>query len=193
MPKEHNQNYLENQFLVAMPQLQDTYFAGTLTYLWKHNTDGALGFVINKPLQATVADIFNELGIQRPTTCQINFEEHKVLAGGPVEQEKGFIIHDASKIWPSSIQVTEDILISTSKEILQDIADGNGPDRFVLALGCAGWDAGQLESEVSANTWLNVPATTDLVFSDQFHQKAEIAVAQLGIDLNQLSPEAGHS
>jgi putative transcriptional regulator len=188
-----SQNYLENQFLVAMPQLHDTYFGGSLTYLWKHSEEGALGFVVNKPLRASVADIFNELGIQSSAAQQQAFKDHRVLAGGPVEQEKGFIIHDSSKVWDSSMEVSEGIHISTSKEVLQDIADGKGPERFMLALGCAGWDAGQLESEVTANTWLTVPATIDIIFSEDFQHKAEVAVAQLGIDLSQLSPDAGHS
>ena len=140
-------SYLENQFLIAMPQMADSFFANTLTYLWKHNDDGALGIVINKPLQASIADIFDELQIEC-TIADGPFRERPVLAGGPVEQDKGFIIHDAGKAWESSISVADGISICTSKSILEDIAHGNGPENYVVALGCAGWEAGQLEQEI---------------------------------------------
>ncbi|PCI77279.1 MAG: YqgE/AlgH family protein [SAR86 cluster bacterium] len=185
-------SYLENQFLIAMPQMGDSYFSKTVTYLWKHNDEGALGIVINKPLGASVADIFDELEIE----CGIEeglFREAPVLAGGPVERDKGFIIHDAGKNWESSISVTEEISICTSKSILEDIASGNGPENFLIALGCAGWDAGQLEREINANTWLTVPADPALIFSGDYENKTQLAASLLGIDLQQLAPDAGHS
>lgn len=187
-----NSIYLENQFLIAMPQLQDSYFANSVTYLWKHNSEGALGIVINKPLRASIADIFSELDIVSSLTDN-SFEEQCVLAGGPVERDKGFIIHEAGDNWDSSIAVTTDISICTSKTILQDIAAGLGPTRYLVALGCAGWEAGQLEAEIIANAWLTTPATKELIFSEDFANKAETAALQLGVDLQKLSPEAGHS
>ena len=192
MPIDAPTNYLENQFLIAMPQLADPYFARTVTYLWKHNDQGALGIVINKPLRACVADIFDELDI----VCSVAegpFQEQNVLAGGPVERDKGFIIHDAGKSWESSIAVTAEIAICTSKTILQDIAQGKGPDNYLVALGCAGWDAGQLEREISENAWLTAPASSELIFSKDYASKADAAAALLGIDLQQISPNAGHS
>ena len=183
---------LENQFLIAMPQMVDSYFANTVTYLWKHNNEGALGIVINKPLQACVADMFSELAIE----CIVeegHFRKQLVLAGGPVERDKGFIIHDADNSWESSISVTDNISICTSKSILEDIARGDGPDNYIVALGCAGWDAGQLEQEIAANAWLTTPANPELIFSDDFEHKAQRAAAILGVDLGQLSPETGHS
>ncbi len=186
------QNSLANHFLIAMPQLQGAYFANSVTYLWQHNQDGALGIVINKPSGASVADIFNELNI----VCSIDAPEFKnrlVLAGGPVERDKGFIIHDSGHIWESSIRVSPTLSICTSQQILQDIAAGNGPEHFLLALGCAGWDAGQLEQEIVANSWLTVPANDALIFSPDYKNKRSSAAALLGIDLNQLSPEAGHA
>ena len=183
--------YLENQFLIAMPQLADPYFANTVTYLWRHNEEGALGIVINKPLQASIADIFDELDIVCPTAGA--FRQEHVLAGGPVERDKGFIIHDAGDSWESSIAVSPSVTICTSKTILQDIARGEGPDNYLVALGCAGWEAGQLEREISDNAWLTVPADTELLFSKDYAHKADAAAARLGIDLNNISPEAGHS
>jgi len=192
MPKPESQSYLENQFLIAMPQLVDPYFANTVTYLWRHNEEGALGIVINKPLQAKVTDIFDELEIQ----CSIGEQElqhQHVLAGGPVERDKGFIIHDAGTQWESSIAVTDSISVCTSRTILQDIAQGNGPPNYLVALGCAGWEAGQLEREITENAWLTAPANTELLFSHDYAEKSNDAAALLGIHLDQLSPEAGHS
>lgn len=185
-------SYLENQFLIAMPQMEDSYFANTITYLWKHNDDGALGIVINKPLQACVADIFDELEI-RYSIEEGPFREEAVLAGGPVERDKGFIIHDASKKWESSISVTDEISVCTSKSILEDIASGNGPEKYIVALGCAGWEAGQLEREISENAWLTVPADPTLIFSKDYESKPQRAASILGVDLQQLAPDAGHS
>ncbi|MGE4629546.1 MAG: YqgE/AlgH family protein [Pseudohongiellaceae bacterium] len=184
--------YLENQFLIAMPQMLDPYFTNTVTYLWKHNEEGALGIVINKPLKACVADIFAELDILCSTEDSL-FRERPVLAGGPVERDKGFIIHDAGQQWESSIEVTPEITICTSRTILQDIAKGSGPENYLVALGCAGWEAGQLEREITENTWLTTPANAELIFSDNYNGKAEAAASLLGINLQQISPEAGHS
>ena len=184
-------SYLENQFLIAMPRMLDPYFTNTVTYLWKHNEEGALGIVINKPLKTCVADIFAELDIVYP--IEGPFRERHVLAGGPVERDKGFIIHDAGLQWESSIKVTPEIAICTSKTILQDIAKGDGPKNYLVALGCAGWNAGQLEREITENTWLTTPANAELIFSDDYTAKAEAAAALLGIDLQKISPEAGHS
>ena len=192
MSDNSSNNYLENQFLIAMPQLAGSYFANSLTYLWKHSEDGALGIVINKPLQASVADIFDELDI----VCDIDknlVRQKKLLAGGPVEQDKGFIIHDSDNRWESSIAITSQITICTSKTILNDIAGGAGPKNYLVALGCAGWDSGQLEEEISANTWITVPANAELIFSNNYSSKIDEAAALLGIDLLQISPETGHS
>ena len=183
---------LEDQFLIAMPQLQDLYFANSVTYIWKHNEEGALGIVVNKPMKASVADIFKELEI----VCSVDeapFKSQKVLAGGPVERDKGFIIHDSPADWDSSIRISSAISICTSKQILQDIADGKGPDNYLVALGCAGWDAGQLEREISENAWLTAPADSSLIYSRDYGAKPASAAALLGVDLKQLSPEAGHS
>jgi len=184
--------FLENQFLIAMPQMLDSYFANTVTYLWKHNAEGALGIVINKPLEASVAEIFGELDI----VCNVDdgpFRAQRVLAGGPVERDKGFIVHDGGDSWESSIIVNEEIGICTSKAILEDIGGGCGPKNFIVALGCAGWEAGQLEQEIGDNAWLTVPASSELIFSPDYPNKPKQAAAILGIDLEQLSPAAGHS
>ncbi|MCY4358419.1 MAG: YqgE/AlgH family protein [Gammaproteobacteria bacterium] len=182
---------LTNQFLIAMPQLTDSYFAKSVTYLWQHNEQGALGIVINKPLKARMSDIFNELDIQVSANVS-TFQEQHVLAGGPVERDKGFIIHDAGEHWQSSIKVSENIWVCTSKTILHDIACGEGPGNYLVALGCAGWEAGQLENELSHNAWLTAPVDSSLLFSKDYAHKADAAAALLGIQLQQVSPRAGH-
>ena len=184
---------LENQFLIAMPQLRDFFFANSVTLVWKHNSEGALGIVINKPMDSVcVADIFKELDIV-PTVDSSQFRSKRVLSGGPVERDKGFIIHDATRTWESSISLGPRLSICTSRQILQDIADGKGPRRYQVALGCAGWDAGQLEREIGENAWLTSPADQELVFSDDWNNKAAAAAALLGIDLRHLPSAAGHS
>jgi putative transcriptional regulator len=192
MTTSDNAYFLEDQFLIAMPQMTDPYFANTVTYLWKHNKEGALGIVINKPLHASVADIFDELEIVCPDTNTL-FQHQKVLAGGPIERNKGFIIHDSPQFWESSVCITPTLSVCTSKTILQDIATGIGPENYLIALGCAGWEAGQLEQEISDNGWLTMPANTELIFSQEYDQKTTKAAALLGIELHNLSPEAGHS
>jgi len=192
MSESELESSLEDQLLIAMPQLADPYFANTVTYLWKHSSEGALGIVINKPLSISVADIFDELEI----VCSVDdtpFKNRMVLAGGPVERDKGFIIHDSDSDWNSSLRIGERFSLSTSRELLQEIANGKGPDNYLVALGCAGWDEGQLDQEVSENAWLTAPATAELIFSEDFEHKAARAAAQLGVELSQLSPDAGHS
>jgi len=185
-------NYLENQFLISMPQLSGSYFENSVTYLWKHSEDGALGIVINKPLSASVTDIFDELNI----VCDIDkslIAHKQLLEGGPVEKDKGFIIHDSDSYWDSSIAVVPGITVCTSKTILEDIANGTGPKNYLIALGCAGWGAGQLEEEINANAWLTAPAKSELIFSNNYSSKIKDATALLGVDLLQISPEIGHS
>lgn len=184
---------LENQFLIAMPHLQDPYFNGSVTYLWKHGEDGALGIVINRPSDVTMTELLAELDITpAPSEAQI-MEQEQVLAGGPVERHKGFILHEAGQEWDYTLPITDDIAMSMSRDILEAIAEGKGPDHYLVSLGCAGWEAGQLEQEITDNVWLTVPADPDLLFSRDFDNKASAAAAILGINLSQLSSIAGHS
>ena len=151
-----------------------------------------MGVVINKPLGARVIDIFNELDI----SCDLRdsrFTTQRILSGGPVERDKGFIVHDATAHWDSSISVTPEISVCTSRKILKDIAGGQGPENYLIALGCAGWEPGQLEREISENVWLTAPAQHDLIFSDNYGSKSKEVAARLGVDLQFLSPAAGHS
>jgi putative transcriptional regulator len=184
---------LAHHFLIAMPQLRDPNFNGSVTYLWKHDAEGALGVVINRPSSLLLSGLMDELEITVSPECVKRLNENKVLAGGPVEKSKGFILHDAGTEWDYTMPVNDDVSVSMSKDILQDIATGSGPKRFLVALGCAGWEAGQLEQEISDNVWLTVPANTELLFSKDYDRKAGAAAAILGINLSQLSSLTGHS
>ncbi|MDT8399920.1 MAG: YqgE/AlgH family protein [Pseudomonadales bacterium] len=178
---------LVNHFLIATPQLQDSYFAHSLVYVWRHTDEGALGIVVNLPLKMQLAEIFSQLDMedQRPSPAP-----QTVLSGGPVETDKGFIVHDAPNQWLSTIEVSDDIRITTSRDILSDISQARGPENYLVALGCAGWDSGQLEQEIAANAWLTCPARKDILFSTDFAHKPELAVATLGFDMAQLAPTA---
>lgn len=186
--------YLENQFLIAMPILTGSYFGQTVTYIWRHNEHGAAGSVINMPLRASVRDIFTELDIA--IACSVAEEpllQRAVLAGGPVERDKGFILHDAGDSWDASLKITPGVSVCTSKTILQDIATGKGPKQYLVTLGCVGWGPGQLEQEIGDNTWLTVPFNRELLYSEDHGGKLDAAVALLGIDLPRVSPDVGHS
>jgi putative transcriptional regulator len=183
------QDSLENHFLIAMPQLQDSFFANSLVYLWRHSHEGALGIVVNQPLEIKISDIFEQLGLQ--DFRQLDAPQ-TVLAGGPVETDKGFVLHDAPGKWSSSIEISEGITITTSRDILQDIAQAEGPDHYLIALGCAGWSPGQLEQEIINNVWLTCPARKQVLFSRDHSQMTNMAVSALGFRMDQLSPDASH-
>lgn len=191
---EDSPGSLTNQFLIAMPHLDDPWFNHTVTYLWKHSAQGALGLVINKPSSLRVAELLGELNIDTSARLgDLIFHRQHVMSGGPVERNKGFILHEAGRDWEYTLPVTDELSISMSKDILVDIAQGTGPENYLIALGCAGWEAGQLEQEISDNFWLTVPALPAIIFSRDHDSKAEAAADLLGVNLSQLSSSAGHS
>lgn len=185
-----NFNSLVNHFLIAMPQLRDSYFANTVIYIWRHSEDGALGLVVNLPIRMQMDEVFEQLGV----SCLKNDSGSQiVLSGGPVESEKGFILHDGPPRWPSSIPITDKLTITTSRDILSDIGKGEGPEHYLLALGCAGWGPGQLEKEIRNNSWFTCPATSEIIFSTDFANKPEMAAATLGFSMDQLTTDVGYS
>ena len=193
MPAEQGATNLTHHFLIAMPQLQDPHFQGSVTYLWKHDKNGALGLVINRPSSLPVKSLIEEMKITVNDHIVQRLTDKKVMTGGPVEKNKGFILHDAGTEWDYTLPINDSISLSMSRDILQDIASGGGPARFIAALGCAGWDAGQLEQEISDNVWLTVPANADVLFSEDHNAMADAAAAILGVSLSQLSTLSGHS
>ncbi|HWK54804.1 MAG TPA: YqgE/AlgH family protein [Hyphomicrobiales bacterium] len=188
---DHATDSLVDHFLIAMPQLQDSYFANTVVYIWRHEPEeGTLGLVVNLPLRMQLWEVLEQLELedQRPRA-----DPQLVLSGGPVETEKGFVLHDDAPRWPSSLPITDTLTLTTSREILADIGRGQGPQRFMVALGCAGWSPGQLEQELSQNTWFTCRANSDILFSTDFARKPEMAAATLGFSMSQLTPHAGYS
>ena len=183
-------NSLVDHFLIAMPTLHDSYFANTVIYMWRHTEEGALGLVINLPIKMQLSEVFEQLDMQDRRGSGAN---QIVLSGGPVETEKGFVLHDSPPEWPSSLIVTEGLTITTSRDILADIARGAGPQNYLVALGCSGWSPGQLEKELKENSWLTARANKDVIFSTDFARKPDMATAALGFSLSQLTPDVGYS
>lgn len=181
---------LTNQFLIAMPTLEDPNFARTVTYVCAHNEGGAMGIVINRPLNIELGEVLAQMQLEADDPA-INGQP--VFQGGPVHRDRGFIIHRPARDWGSTIRVTDEIAVSTSREILAAISRGDGPEDMLVALGYAGWGAGQLEHEISQNAWLSGPADLNIIFHAPPERRWEQAAAQLGVDLALLSHDVGHA
>jgi putative transcriptional regulator len=196
MPHRHttstarSSDCLRNHFLLAMPSLSEGIFSHSITYICEHGESGAMGIVINQPLELSVAEIFEHLQID----CEERFEREPVMAGGPVQIDHGFVLHRGStRSWEANLKVTEQITLTTSRDILRAIAAGEGPEDHLIALGYAGWSAGQLEQELADNAWLTLPADEEIIFSTPYQQRLNAAAAVLGIDMNLISAQAGHA
>lgn len=181
---------MANQLLIAMPGMADPNFSTTVTLICEHNDEGALGIVINRPLELTLAGLFEQLDVENPDP---DVAELPVLMGGPVGPERGFVLHEPINRYENTLAVSGGIHLTLSRDVIDEMAAGNGPDQTLVALGYAGWDAGQLEAEMLANSWLTVPATTDIVFDMPFDQRWMSAASTLGIDISQISTDAGHA
>jgi len=180
---------LSNHFLIAMPGLQDSIFSRSVTYLCDHSPQGAMGIVINQPLDITLCDVFEQLNIEHPN----NPGSTPVLAGGPVNIQRGFVLHRDQGSWDSTLRITSEICLTASRDIVNAIANGCGPKSAQFALGYAGWSAGQLESEITANAWLIIPADTGIIFDTPIDQRWAAAAKNIGIDLDLISATAGHA
>jgi putative transcriptional regulator len=181
---------MANQLLIAMPGMADPNFSTTVTLICEHNDEGALGIVINRPLELKLAGLFEQLDVENPDP---DAAELPVLMGGPVGPERGFVLHEPVDRYENTLAVSEDIHLTLSRDVIDAVAASNGPQQILVALGYAGWDAGQLETEMLANSWLTVPATTDIVFDMPFEQRWMSAAKTLGIDISQISTDAGHA
>lgn len=182
--------YLTDQFLIAMPAMGDPNFDHTVTYICEHTDDGALGLVINRPTGMSLSEVFGQMDLQ---LLDQELADAPVLQGGPVQPERGFVIHDPGHSWGSTLPVSDSIQITTSRDVLEAMARGDGPERALVALGYAGWGAGQLESEMAANAWLSVPANHDIIFTIPFEERWRAAAALIGIDIDQISSDVGHA
>ncbi len=181
---------LNNQLLIAMPGMPDPNFNSTVTLICEHNDDGALGIVINRPLGLQLGGLFEQLSLGEADAIAA---KRPVLSGGPVARERGFVLHNPGPDFESSMSVSENIQLTLSRDVLDALAAGSGPDQTLVALGYAGWEPGQLEAEMMANTWLNVPASPEIVFDTPFAERWNHAADSLGIDISRISPDAGHA
>lgn len=189
-PMAESKDYLNSQFLIAMPAMGDPNFSQSVTLICEHNEDGALGLVVNRPLQLTLGDMLAHMKIQ-PTNLEVG--EQPVLMGGPVQTERGFVLHGPPGDWDATMEVDEDLYITSSRDILEAMAEGRGPEHAMVALGYAGWGAGQLEAELKENAWLNTPADQSILFETPINERWSKAAHLIGVDLNTLSGDAGHA
>jgi len=183
-----------NHFLIAMPSLNDPNFEQSVSYICEHNSEGAMGIIINRITEITFADLCEQLDIEITDT---DTTDYPIYHGGPVETERGFILHSPVGEWDSTLKVTDDIGLTVSQDILQAIAEGydsdnKPPEHFLITLGYAGWSEDQIEDEIAENVWLNTPANSEILFKTPIEHRWAAAAALLGINLQQLSTDIGH-
>ena len=182
---------LKHHFLLAMPHMEEANFAGSLVYLCDHDDNGCMGVIVNHPLDITLDALFEQLSLGGEKSLHRNAP---VYYGGPMHKDRGFILHRGnSNDWDSSIQVTDEIVLTTSMDMLQALANNTGPEHYIICLGCSGWDAGQLEGELKENTWLTVEADASVLFETPPAERLSAAAGILGVDLNLMTRDAGHA
>ena len=179
---------LKHQFLIAMPNQAQTYFEGSVTYICEHNEDGAMGLMINRTMDLTLHQLLEQMGMGHTV-------EHSILVmeGGPVNIERGFILHTDDAQYESSLVLADGLMLTSTRHVLEAIGAGNGPKKFLVTLGYTGWGKGQLESEIAENAWLTCPASREVLFDIPFEQRVQKAARNLGIDFSLMSSEAGHA
>src|SRR6195256_5135278 len=182
--------YLTNQLLIAMPAMGDPNFAQTVALVCDHSSRGALGLILNKPLPMRMSEIFEQLEIELATGP---LRDRQVLRGGPMQTDRGFVVHRAGGEWDSTLKVSDIIHVTTSRDILAAMARGEGPEEAVVALGYAGWDGGQLEDEIRANAWLSAPVEAGIIFDLPFESRWHAAARLLGVELSRISSISGNA
>jgi len=181
---------LTGHFLIAMPSLNDGFFNHAVTYICEHDESGSFGLIINQETTITLKQVLNEMKIEGGDNYN---EDLSIFIGGPVDQGRGFILHRPTGNWSSSLAVKNDVALTTSKDILQAIANNEGPEDCIVALGYAGWAAGQLEQEMASNTWLSCPADEQIIFNTPVEERWKAAAKLIGVDLSLLSHDTGHA
>jgi len=181
---------LANQFLIAMPSLADPNFEHSVTLICEHTAEGALGLIINKTTSLSISEVFAQLALEQ---SQNEHAERPVMHGGPVATSRGFVLHNEGGDWDSTLKLSSDLSLTTSRDIMEAMAGGQGPKRALFALGYAGWTAGQLENEIADNAWLSVQCEDELIFDTPIEDRWDAATRLLGIDPAALSTVAGHS
>jgi putative transcriptional regulator len=182
---------LQNQFLIAMPGMLDDNFNQAVVYVCAHGDEGMMGLVINHPIEdILLSEVFAQMDVS--TENQL-INEVPVYLGGPVQPERGFIIHRPNQSWQSTLITSDDVGVTSSQDILQAIADGEGPEDITVVLGYSGWGAGQIEDEITQNSWLTMPADNDILFNVHYSNRWKAAMDKLGVDVSHLSSDAGHA
>jgi putative transcriptional regulator len=185
---------LANHFLIAMPSMLDPVFGGTVIYLCEHNAGGALGVIINKPTDMTIDVLLSRIDlVLKMAPDALPIDKDPVMFGGPVQVERGFVLHEPQGQFTSMMKVTDEIALTTSKDVLEAVAAGTGPRRVLVSLGCSGWSAGQLEDEILRNGWLTVPAEPGIIFDVPIEARFHAAMGLLGFDPMMLSGDVGHA
>ena len=182
--------YLTNQLLIAMPTMDDPNFARTVTLMCDHSSRGALGLILNKPLSMRMGEIFEQFELKGVEGA---LRERPVLRGGPMQTDRGFVVHRPTGAWDSTLKVSDTLHVTTSRDILTAMAHGAGPQEAIVALGYAGWDGGQLEDEIRANAWLSTPVDAGIIFDLPFESRWAAAGRLLGVDLSRISPLSGNA
>lgn len=186
---EHGQRF-GNHLLIALPSLRDPYFERSVTLICQHDHDGAMGVMVNRPSEYTLGEVFRQMGIASDDAA---LQAQPVLAGGPVHPERGFVLHDGDRAFDSSLEVADGLYLTTSRDVLEAMARGEGPPQALVALGCAGWGEGQLEQELVDDSWLLVPNRTDVLFQLPIAQRWQAAAGSIGIDLLNHASHSGHA
>ena len=183
--------YLSRHLLIAMPALDDPNFARGVTLICQHNEEGAMGLTVNRPSDWRLGEVMRQVGVTR-TPPEI--ADQRVLLGGPVQMERGFVLHEPGQPWESSASIGDDLQVTTSRDVLQAIAAGHGPKRYLVLLGYAGWSAGQLEQEMRDNAWLTAePRDNDILFETPIEKRWDASARLLGVNIHLLSGTAGHA
>ena len=181
---------LANHLLIALPALEDPNFSRSVTLICQHDAEGAMGIVVNRQSEYTLGEVLQQMQIE---SGDEGLCAQAVLAGGPVHPERGFVLHDGDRGWDSSMAIADNLFVTTSRDILEAIADGTGPGNVRVALGCAGWGAGQLEHELGENSWITVPADAELLFDTPLEQRWQDAAGRIGVDMARMADYSGHA
>ena len=181
---------LTDNFLIAMPALEDLYFSHALVYVCEHNENGALGIIVNRPIDMTLAGLFEKIDIKLDTQ---NLNNLPVYFGGPVQLDRGFVLHRPVGQWQSTLTVNDEVGLTSSRDVLTSVGSAGFPSEIIVTLGYSGWDAGQLEAELAQNSWLTVPAKNSILFDLPPEERLPAAMQKLGISFTQLSDVAGHA
>ena len=194
-----NASYLQSQLLIAMPDLKDPHFKQSVTLICEHNEEGSFGLTINRPSDSSVYDILKQIPTDLIKTSDGSdhldtelYKSKKVVRGGPVKSDHGFVIHNGAKKWDNTLAITKDLSVTLSKDILLDIIADKGPEKYLFTLGCASWVKGQIESEFINNSWLNCPIDNTIIFDMPFEKRWQGAADLLGINMHTISMESGH-